>query len=332
MTSLLKTRKEKAKDIMEMQSRSLWGDALHRLLSNRAAVVSLWILFLIIIFSLVTPIIVSHIEYYVDLDTPDGDTIPLLFYHWGFPSKYPDAEALDYTTTILDHATQPPSLHHLFGTDGDGRDILLRVAYGAKISLAVGFVATAVSLCIGVVYGTTAGYFGGRIDTFMMRVVDIMYGLPFMFLVILLMTLFGKQFILLFVALGAVQWLTMARIVRGQTMSIRQKEFIEAAEALGVPTSRILFKHIIPNILGPVIVYITLTVPAVILEESFLSFLGLGVQEPMTSWGVLISNGKDVMQQAPWMLIFPATFLAITLLCFNFIGDGLRDALDPKDR
>ncbi len=196
----------------------------------------------------------------------------------------------------------------------------------------VGILATAVSLLIGVTWGAIAGYFGGHLDNLMMRFVDIMYSLPFMFFVILLMVVFGRNIFLIFIAIGAVEWLTMARIVRGQTLSIKGKEFIEAARAAGVANRKIIRRHIIPNLLGPVVVYVTLTVPQVILIESFLSFLGLGVQEPLTSWGVLIEDGAANMEQSPWMLIFPATFLAVTLFCFNFIGDGLRDALDPKDR
>jgi oligopeptide transport system permease protein len=203
---------------------------------------------------------------------------------------------------------------------------------GGRVSLAIGLVATFVALVIGVLYGATAGFLGGRIDNLMMRFVDVLYALPFIFFVIILVVVFGRNFILMFIAIGAVEWLTMARIVRGQTLSIRRKEFIEAAEAAGVSNWQIIRRHILPNVVGPVIVYVTLTVPAVILVESFLSFLGLGVQEPFTSWGVLISDGKDQMESYPWMLIFPALFMTITLFCFNFIGDGLRDALDPKDR
>jgi oligopeptide transport system permease protein len=203
---------------------------------------------------------------------------------------------------------------------------------GGRVALMIGIIATLVSLIIGVSYGATAGFFGGRIDTLMMRFVDILYSLPFMFFVILLIVVFGRNFILIFVAVGAVEWLDMARIVRGQTLSVRRREFVEAAHASGVSNFNIIRRHIIPNTLGPVIVYMTLTVPKVILLESFLSFLGLGIQEPMTSWGVLIKEGADNMESSWWMLIFPGVFLAATLYCLNFIGDGLRDALDPKDR
>jgi oligopeptide transport system permease protein len=220
----------------------------------------------------------------------------------------------------------------LFGTDGNGRDLLTRTLIAGRVSLAIGLLATGVALVIGVVYGATAGYLGGRIDMLMMRVVDVLYSLPFIFFVILLVVFFGRNFILMFLAVGAIEWLDMARIVRGQTLSIKRQDYVLAAEALGVPTRDILRRHIIPNTLGPVIVYVTLLVPKVILLESFLSFLGLGVQEPMTSWGVLISDGARAIEGAPWMLLFPAVFLVTTLFALNFLGDGLRDALDPKDR
>jgi oligopeptide transport system permease protein len=286
--------------VAEVRGRSLWQDARRRLLRNRAAVVSMILLGLIAGLALLAP--------------------------WLSPHPYDEI----YWERIL----APPDFEHAhwFGTDGNGRDLFVRTLYGARVSLMVGILATAVSLVIGVTWGAIAGYFGGRIDNLMMRFVDIMYSLPFMFFVILLMVVFGRHIFLIFIAIGAVEWLTMARIVRGQTLSVKSKEFIEAARAAGVRNRKIITRHIIPNVLGPVIVYVTLTVPQVILIESFLSFLGLGVQEPLTSWGVLISEGAAQMESATWLLIFPATFLAVTLFCFNFIGDGLRDALDPKDR
>jgi oligopeptide transport system permease protein len=222
-------------------------------------------------------------------------------------------------------------LRFVFGTDGNGRDLLTRTLIAGRVSLAIGLLATGVALVIGVIYGATAGYLGGRIDMLMMRVVDVLYALPFIFFVILLVVFFGRNFVLMFLAVGAIEWLDMARIVRGQTLSIRRQDYVLAAEALGVPTRAILFRHIIPNTLGPVIVYVTLLVPKVILLESFLSFLGLGVQEPMTSWGVLISDGARAIEGAWWLLAFPAAFLVTTLFALNFLGDGLRDALDPRD-
>ncbi len=220
----------------------------------------------------------------------------------------------------------------LFGTDANGRDLLTRTLIAGRISLMIGLLATGVALVIGVTYGAVAGYFGGRIDAVMMRLVDILYSLPFMFFVILLVVFFGRSVVLMFIAVGAIEWLDMARIVRGQTLAIKQQEYVQAAQALGVDSRGILRRHIVPNTLGPVAVFMTLLVPKVILLESFLSFLGLGVQEPMTSWGVLIAEGARNIQGAPWMLVYPSIFLAATLFCLNFIGDGLRDALDPKDR
>jgi len=294
--------------IPELKGRSLWIDARARLLRNRAAMASIVILGVIVFLAVFAPILSPHAY-----DEVNYDLISCAPGWWPF-------EAM---------CTAPGNI---FGTDAIGRDIFVRVLYGARISLAVGLVATIVSLVIGVLYGATAGYLGGRIDNFMMRVVDVLYSLPFIFFVIILMVVFDRNFILLFVAIGAVEWLTMARIVRGQTLSIKQKEFIEAARAAGVGPFGIITRHVIPNVVGPVVVYVTLTVPTVILMESFLSFLGLGIQEPLTSWGVLISDGADQMETAPWMLLFPALFMAVTLFCFNFIGDGLRDAMDPKDR
>ena len=292
-----------------VKGRSLWVDARRRLLRNRAAMTSIVILALVAAMALLAPLL-SHYAY----DATDYDVISCT------PNWWPASTTCNAGGT------------HWFGTDAVGRDLFVRVLYGARVSLAVGLVATLVSLSIGVLYGATAGYLGGRIDAVMMRVVDILYSLPFIFFVIILMVLFDRNFVLLFVAIGAVEWLTMARIVRGQTLSIKQKEFVEAARAGGVSSFGIIRRHVIPNVVGPVVVYVTLTVPSVILTESFLSFLGLGIREPLTSWGVLISDGAEQMESAPWLLLFPALFMAVTLFSFNFIGDGLRDALDPKDR
>ncbi len=222
--------------------------------------------------------------------------------------------------------------YFLFGTDTNGRDLLARVMLGGQISIAVGVLASLVSLGIGVVYGATAGYIGGRVDNVMMRFVEILYSLPFVFLVVVLVVFFGRSFILIFLVIGAVEWLDMARIVRGQTLALKRREFVGAAQALGLSDWQIIRRHIIPNTIGPVVVFVTVVVPKVILLESFLSFLGLGVQAPLTSWGALISEGANNMQSAPWLLVFPALFFVLTLFSLNFVGDGLRDALDPKDR
>ncbi len=288
--------------------RSLWADAFARLKRNRAAMAAIFVLAVMALMALFAPFLSPH-----RFDAVNYDLITCAPTWWPGPANC--------------HAPG-----YLFGTDAVGRDLFVRVLYGARMSLAVGLVATLVSLVIGVLYGATAGYVGGRTDALMMRVVDVLYSLPFIFLVITLMVVFERNLILLFVAVGAVEWLTMARIVRGQTLSLKQKEFVEAARAAGVSGFGIISRHIIPNAVGPVVVYVTLTVPTVILIESFLSFLGLGVQEPLTSWGTLISEGAAQMETATWTLVFPALFMAVTLFCFNFIGDGLRDALDPKDR
>jgi len=235
-----------------------------------------------------------------------------------------------YDTQNLDLGAQPPSAGHWLGTDALGRDLLARILYGGEISLGVGLVATFVALVIGVTYGAVAGFLGGKADTVMMRIVDILYALPFAIFVILLMVFFGRNLVLLFVAIGAVEWLTMARIVRGQVMSIKRMEFIEAARALGLGRARIIFRHVIPNVLGPVIVYTTLTIPAVMLLEAFLSFLGLGVQAPRSSLGVLIKDGSERMEESWWLLVFPGTLFSATLFSLNFLGDGLRDALDVR--
>lgn len=281
--------------------RSLWTDARRRLFANRAALASMIVLAAMVLLILFGPLFSPWAYDYIDFDGT-----------WRAPPQF---EGL-----------------HFFGTDQLGRDLFVRTLIGGQISLMVGVVATVVSLLIGVSYGAIAGYFGGRIDAVMMRAVDILYALPFMFLVILLMVLFGRHLVLIFVAIGAINWLDMARIVRGQTLALKNREFVTAARAAGVRNGVIIRRHIVPNLLGVVAVYVTLTIPQVILVESFLSFLGLGVQEPATSWGALVNEGARDMDAAPWALIFPAGFLALTLFCFNFIGDGLRDALDPKDR
>lgn len=237
-----------------------------------------------------------------------------------------------YDAVNLPHALTPPSSQHLLGTDSLGRDLLSRLLFGARVSLAIGVVATLVSLAIGVTYGAVSGYAGGRLDGLMMRIVDVLYGLPFMFLVILIVMVAGRSILNLFIALGAVQWLTTARIVRGQVQSIKEREYVEAARALGVRTPTLLFRHIVPNLLGPVIVYATLNVPAVMLQEAFLSFLGLGVEHPMPSWGTLIAEGARNMEVCPWLMVFPGITFTLTLLSLNFLGDGLRDALDPQSR
>jgi oligopeptide transport system permease protein len=283
-----------------MSARSLSGQAWLRFRANRAAMMALYVLAAIVLLAIFGPLL--------------------------SPFAYDEMDWAAFT--------QPPSLAngHIFGTDTSGRDVFVRTMIGARVSLALGLLATSVALLIGVTYGAISGYKGGRTDMAMMRLVDVLYALPFMFFVILLMVLFGRHIWLVFIGVGAVEWLTMARIVRGQTLSLKEKEFIEAARAIGASQTRIISRHIVPNLLGVVLVYATLTVPQVILIESFLSFLGLGVQEPLTSWGVLIKEGAAEMENAPWLLIFPGLFLAVTLMCLNFIGDGLRDALDPKDR
>lgn len=240
-------------------------------------------------------------------------------------SKSPDGLEMVMSASIKQQ-------YFLFGTDNTGRDLLSRTLMAGRISLAIGLLAGIVAVVIGVLYGATAGLAGGRVDEVMMRVVDVLYSLPFIFFVIMLVVFFGRNFVLMFLAVGAVLWLDMARIVRGQALSIRRQEYVQAAEAMGVGQRGILLRHVIPNLLGPVVIYMTLLVPQVIILESFLSFLGLGVQEPMTSWGVLISVGAQNIGSANWLLLFPAFFLVSTLFALNFVGDGLRDALDPKDR
>ena len=286
-------------EIAALKGRSLWDDAGRRLRRNRAAMVGLGVLAFLLLAAAVGPYLVPYA----------------------------------YDQINKDDVWAQPLVHgHLLGTDSLGRDLLARLLVGLRVSLAIGVVATAVSLVIGVAWGATAGYLGGRVDEVMMRLVDVLYSLPFIFFVILLMVTFGRNFILMFLAIGAVEWLTMSRIVRGQTVTLKHKEFIEAARAAGLSTPAIIARHIVPNLLGPVVVYVTLTIPAVILAESFLSFLGMGVQEPLTSLGALISDGALERDLAPWLLIFPSVVMVAALMSFNFIGDGLRDALDPKDR
>ena len=278
----------------------LWRDAARRLRRNRAALVAAGVLVLLLLAALLGPAL----------------------------SPY----AIDQVDWSLSPLASPPSAAngHYFGTDSNGRDLFVRTWKGTQVSLLVATLATVVSLVIGVAWGATAGYLGGRTDGWMMRLVDVLYALPYMFFVIILTVFFGRSLVLIFLAIGAVGWLTMARIVRGQALALRHREFVEAAIVLGVPTHRVITRHIIPNVLGTVIVYATLTVPQVILFESFLSFLGLGVQEPLTSLGRLVAEGALEMESAPWMLLVPSAVLATLLLCLNFLGDGLRDALDPR--
>lgn len=278
------------------QGSSLWHDAWLRLRKNKLAVFGGGVLLFMVVVALLTP--------------------------WLAPYSY-EAQNLDLG------ATQPSAAHWL-GTDIFGRDLLTQIMYGGRISLAVGFIATAVALLIGVTWGAVAGYVGGRVDAIMMRLVDILYALPFMIFIVLLMVVFGRNILLLFLAIGAVEWLTMARIMRSQVQSLRQQEFVEAAVSVGLSPAAIIRKHVVPNALGPIIVYTTLTIPSVMLLEAFLSFLGLGIQPPATSWGLLISYGAETMEEYPWLLIFPGCALTLTLFSLNFLGDGLRDALDVR--
>jgi oligopeptide transport system permease protein len=283
-----------------IRGRSPWADARARFMRNKAAVFCTCLLTLIVLACIAGP--------------------------WLLPNAF--------DSTDWDAMSTPPTWQnfHWFGTDESGRDLLVRTLMGGRISLMVGLLATITSATVGIVWGATAGFIGGRTDALMMRLVDMMYAVPYLLIAILLITVLGRAFYLVVITITVFSWMTMARVVRGQTLSLRSKEFIEAARVIGVPTRTIIFRHIIPNLLGVVVIYATVTVPSVILVESVLSFLGLGIQEPMTSWGVLIHDGTSVMEISPWILLFPAAFLSITLYCFNFIGDGLRDALDPKDR
>ena len=282
-----------------VHGRSLWDDARRRLMRNRAAVTGMVMLVCLVVAAVIGP--------------------------WLVPFTYDAVNKGDVWAPPLTQG-------HILGADALGRDLLARLLSGLQVSLMIGMVATLVSLVIGVAWGAIAGYLGGVVDEVMMRIVDVLYALPFIFFVILLMVTFGSNIVLIFVAIGAVEWLTMSRIVRGQTLSLKHKDFIEAARAAGLTQDAIIIRHIVPNLLGPVMVYVTLTIPAVILAESFLSFLGMGVQPPAASLGTLIAGGAQDMELAWWLLVFPSLTMVVTLMSFNFIGDGLRDAIDPKDR
>jgi oligopeptide transport system permease protein len=308
----------------EKNHRSLWQDAVKRLSKNKAAVVSLVFMTVVVVSAVLGPILSSYPYELQDLDRIN--TPPVVM----------DVNALpDGIRTVIpeDYIQLGPiywNTRHWLGTDELGRDLLVRILYGARVSLAVGFLAAIVSLIIGVLYGSIAGYVGGRLDNIMMRFVDTLYSLPFMFFVILLMAVAGRSFYLLFIAIGAVSWLTTARIVRGQVMSLKNSEFVEAARASGTSHLSIILTHLIPNTIGPIIVYFSLLVPRVMLEESFLSFIGLGVQAPMASWGSIVADAQSIYLFCPWQIVFPGLALTLTLFSLNFIGDGLRDALDPK--
>jgi len=317
-----------ALELTPIKGTSLWRDAWRRLLKNKLAVFGLVVICVMIVAVIIGPPIVEWTTGYTyDFIPPEKELVRSL----------------------------PPSLHHLLGTDDTGRDLLARVLQGGRISIMVGVISTLVSLIVGVSFGATAGYLGGRIDNLMMRIVDILYSIPYILIVIVLLSVFGgpstplwiqwlsakiggagnqglSQIFLLFFALGLVSWLTMARVVRGQILSLKNQEFVMAAKATGVSTFGIIFRHLVPNALGPVIVYATLTVPSVMLTEAFLSFLGLGVQAPFASWGSLASDGIRNLAIYPWQLIFPGATMALTLFSMNFLGDGIRDALDPQTR
>ncbi|MCX7247187.1 MAG: ABC transporter permease subunit [Burkholderiales bacterium] len=283
-----------------VKGRSLWSDARLRFMRNKAALLSLCLLSFIALACIAGPWLLPHA-----FDSADWDAMSI-------PPGWKNA--------------------HFWGTDDAGRDLLVRCLIGGRVSLTVGLLATMASVSIGIVWGATAGFIGGKVDTLMMRIVDMMYAIPYLLIAILLVTILGREFYLVVLTITAFSWMDMARVVRGQTLSLRSMEYVEAARAMGVSTTRIIFRHIVPNLLGVVVIYTTVTVPGVILTESVLSFLGLGIQEPMTSWGVLIQDGAKAMEVTPWILLFPAGLLSVTLYCFNFIGDGLRDALDPKER
>ena len=311
--------REEAAQAGAVEGTSLWKDAWKRLVKNKLAVFGLLVANFVIVASIVGPAIIVRYAGFDYDDFPADSSLVKSFP----PLTAPDGRSFSWL--------------HPMGTDSEGRDILARVLQGGRISLAVGLISTIVSLLIGISYGATAGYLGGKVDDVMMRVVDVLYAIPYMMIVIVLLAFFGsqtplKQIFLLFAALGAISWLTMARIVRGQVLSLKNQEFVLAARATGVATPKIIFRHIVPNVLGPVIVYATLTIPQVMLSEAFLSFLGLGVQAPYASWGSLASLGIQNIAIFPWQLIFPGVTMALTLFSLNFLGDGLRDALDPQMR
>ena len=304
----LKQRKtaEMADRMTEVKGRSLWADARKRFMQNKAAMASLFVLMLIILFSIFGGYLTPY-----DIETTDWDVLG----------------------SVLEQGRPSLETGHYFGFDDSARDLFQRVVQGSRLSLAVGFIGAGIAVFVGTIYGAVAGYIGGRVDSLMMRFVDIAMSIPYMFVLILLLVVFGRSIYMIFLGIGLTAWLDMSRIVRGQTLSLKNKEFIEAAMVTGVTTPRIILRHIVPNLLGVVVVYTTLLVPGMILTESFISFLGLGVQEPYTSWGALISEGVKSMYYGTWWhLAFPLAFFVVTIFSFFFIGDGLRDALDPKDR
>ena len=339
------------------QGTSLWKDAWYRLRKNQVALFGLFAFCLITILCLVGPYFTGYTYEQTEISLKASAPMEPIFLRSETLKTEESKESFIALSNLEDEFLErtksdrrqivekiargetyqegkirygPSARRHLFGTDPLGRDLLTRVLIGGRISLAVGFAATLVSVCIGVLWGAIAGFVGGNTDTVMMRFADILYALPFTVIVILLMVMFGRNIILLFVAIGAVEWLTMRRIVRGQIISLKNQEFIEAAISLGLPGHRYLFRHLIPNVLGPIIIYATLTFPEVMLLEAILSFLGLGVQPPLSSWGVLIDEGSRTMETSIWLLVCPAFFFSLALFSLNFLGDGLRDALDPK--
>jgi oligopeptide transport system permease protein len=348
---------EKISEDQLIRGSSLWRDAWYRLKRNKLALACLFIFLIIVALCLIGPFFTGYTYEHNEITLKASAPLEKIILHTevrkvGAPKKTsvalsnledeflekPEQERVAIVEKVEKgevysegrNSYQLSQERHLFGTDPLGRDLLTRVLVGGRISLAVGFAATMVSVIVGVLWGATAGFLGGKVDLLMMRFVDILYALPFTVIVILLMVTFGRNFILLFIAIGLVEWLTMARIVRGQIMSLKNQEFVEAAISLGLTRWRIMSRHLIPNVTGPVIIYATLTVPDVMLLEAVLSFLGLGVPPPLSSWGVLLDEGSRTMETSIWLLVFPAAFFSLTLFSLNFLGDGLRDALDPK--